>query len=219
MYLSFGSSTRAIKILLLRVRTHDRNFVPIIICNKIVAVLKTNVSSCQINDPSPQINIPCCQMNAALSNKFPKFLRQNHDPRDIYLFARGSHICVPFWPCGRALSSYFATVRIKSLGFRAENRPFLSSYKRSVMLRLGCVYMELKRRPCSAPIPEIYFIREQNWSWKQALFKLMSTRPNIKLKTNPFSVKISVDLLNTGPKSELKEGAWIAPCNRGLNME
>ena len=31
-------------------------------------------------------------MNVPLSNKFPKFLRQNHDPREIYL--QEAHIFV-----------------------------------------------------------------------------------------------------------------------------
>ena len=62
----------------LRVCTHDQNFVPLNICYKIVTLLKINVPSCQINDPHGQINVP-------LSNKFPNCLRQNHDPRDIYL--------------------------------------------------------------------------------------------------------------------------------------
>ena len=76
----------------LRVRTHDQNFVPLIICNKIVTLPKINVPSrqinvpsCQINDPPSQINVPHCQINVPLSNKHSKFLRQNHDPRYIYL--------------------------------------------------------------------------------------------------------------------------------------
>ena len=80
------------KIWCVRVHTHDQNFVPLIICDKIVTLLKINVPSCQINDPTCQKNVPHCQINVPLSNKFPKFLRQNHDPR----VARGSHICVPF---------------------------------------------------------------------------------------------------------------------------
>ena len=75
-----------------RVRTYDQNFVPLIICYKIATLSKINVPSiqmnvppCQINDPPSQINIPHCQINVPLSNKFPKFLRQNHDPGDIYL--------------------------------------------------------------------------------------------------------------------------------------
>ena len=74
------------------VRTHDQKFVPTIIRNKIVILLKINVPSCQINVPHSQINdppsqiiVPRYQANVPLSNKFPKFLRQNHDPRDIYL--------------------------------------------------------------------------------------------------------------------------------------
>ena len=54
--------------------------------------LKINVPSCQINVPPSQINdppykiiVPRYQINVPLSNKLPKFLRQNHDPRDIYL--------------------------------------------------------------------------------------------------------------------------------------
>ena len=46
-----------------RVRTHDQNFVPLIICNKIVTLLKINIPSCQINDPPSQINVPHCQTN------------------------------------------------------------------------------------------------------------------------------------------------------------
>ena len=72
--------------------THDQNFVPLIICNKIVTLLKMNVTSvqinvppCQIIDPPSQINVPHCQINVPLSNKFSRFLRQNHDPWDIYL--------------------------------------------------------------------------------------------------------------------------------------
>ena len=67
-------------------------FVSLIICNKIVTLLKINVPSCQINvppcqinDPPSQINFPHCQINVPWSNNFPNFLRQNHDPRDIYL--------------------------------------------------------------------------------------------------------------------------------------
>ena len=37
------------------------------------------------NVPPRQINVPRCQINVPLTNKFPKFLRQNHDPWDIYL--------------------------------------------------------------------------------------------------------------------------------------
>ena len=76
----------------LRVRTHDQNFVPLIIFNKIVTLPKINVPSrqinvppCQMNDPPSQINVPHCQINVPLSNKCSKFLRRNHDPRDIYL--------------------------------------------------------------------------------------------------------------------------------------
>ena len=76
----------------LRVRTHYQNFAFLIICNKIVTLLKINVPSrqinvppCQINDPTSQINVPHCQKNVPLANKCPKFLRQNHDPRDNYL--------------------------------------------------------------------------------------------------------------------------------------
>ena len=57
-----------------------------------MTLLKINVSSCQknvppcqINDPPYQINVSHCQINVPLSNKFPKILKQNHDPRDIYL--------------------------------------------------------------------------------------------------------------------------------------
>ena len=38
-----------------------------------------------MNDTPPQINVPRYQINVPLSNKFPQFSRQNHDPRDIYL--------------------------------------------------------------------------------------------------------------------------------------
>ena len=44
-----------------------------------------DVPPCQINDPPAQINVPPSQINVPLSNKFPKFLRHNFDPRDIYL--------------------------------------------------------------------------------------------------------------------------------------
>ena len=36
-------------------------------------------------DPPSQVNVPHCQINVPLSNEFPKFLRRNHDPKDIYL--------------------------------------------------------------------------------------------------------------------------------------
>ena len=78
----------------LRARTHDQNFVPLIICNKIVTLFKINVPSCQIYVPPCQMNDPLSQINVPLSNKFPKFFRQNHDQG--HLFARGSHICAPF---------------------------------------------------------------------------------------------------------------------------
>ena len=42
--------------------------------------------------PPSQINVPHCQIDVPLSNKFPEFLIQNHDPRDIY-FPEG-HIFV-----------------------------------------------------------------------------------------------------------------------------
>ena len=61
----------------LRVRTHYQNFVPLIICNKIVTLLKINVPSCQINghpcqinDPPSQIHVFHGQINVPLSNKF-----------------------------------------------------------------------------------------------------------------------------------------------------
>ena len=50
-----------------------------------MTLLKINVPSCQINVPPCQINDPSTQINVPLSNKFREFLRQNHDPRDIYL--------------------------------------------------------------------------------------------------------------------------------------
>ena len=82
-----------------RVCTHDQNFAPLIICYKIATLLKINVPSCQINVPlcqindppsqinvpPSQINVPHCHINVPLSKKFPKFLSENHDPRDIYL--------------------------------------------------------------------------------------------------------------------------------------
>ena len=59
---------------------------------KIVTLFNINVSSCrinvppcQMNYPPSQINVPQCQKNVPLSNNFPKFLRKNHDLRDIYL--------------------------------------------------------------------------------------------------------------------------------------
>ena len=62
------------------------------ICNRVVTLFKINVSSyhinvlsCQINDPPSQINVLYCQINVPFSNKYPEFLRQNHDPRDICL--------------------------------------------------------------------------------------------------------------------------------------
>ena len=76
----------------IRVRTHDQNFASLIICNKIVTLLKINFPSCrisvppcQLNDPPSQKNVPRCQINVPVSNKFPKSLRQNHDPGDIDL--------------------------------------------------------------------------------------------------------------------------------------
>ena len=61
-------------------------------CNKIVTLLQKNVPPCQMNDPPSQINVPHCQINVPLTNKILKFLRQNHDSRDIYL--REGHIFV-----------------------------------------------------------------------------------------------------------------------------
>ena len=72
---------------MLRVRTHDQNFAPLIICNKIVTFLKINAPACQItvppcqinyppsqiNVPHCQINVPRCQINVPWSNKFPRF--------------------------------------------------------------------------------------------------------------------------------------------------
>ena len=72
---------------------------PLIICIKVVSLLKINVPSCQmnippcqINDPPSERNVPHSQINVPWSNKFSKFLRQNHDPRDIDL--QDSHIFV-----------------------------------------------------------------------------------------------------------------------------
>ena len=47
----------------LRVRTHDQNFVRLIICNEIVTVLNINVLSCQVNVPPFHINDPPSQIN------------------------------------------------------------------------------------------------------------------------------------------------------------
>ena len=62
------------------------------ICYKIVTILKikcpflsNKCPSLSKNDPPSQINVPHGQINVPLSNKFPKFLRQNHDPGGIYL--------------------------------------------------------------------------------------------------------------------------------------
>ena len=41
------------------------------------------------------------------------------------------------------------------------------------LARLGCVYMRLKRACFQSQNWAIYYIRDQYWSWKQALFKLM----------------------------------------------
>ena len=51
--------------------THDQNCVPLIICSKIVTILKMNIPSCQINVPPCQINDPPYQIDVPLSNKFP----------------------------------------------------------------------------------------------------------------------------------------------------
>ena len=57
-----------------------------------MTLLKINVPSFQINahpyqinDPPSQINVHHCQIHVPWSNESPKFLRQNRDPRDIYL--------------------------------------------------------------------------------------------------------------------------------------
>ena len=68
-------------LICLRVRTHDQNFVPLIICNKIVTLLKINVPSCQINVPPCQMNDPPSQKKMSLTVKemspcqinFPRF--------------------------------------------------------------------------------------------------------------------------------------------------
>ena len=67
-----------------------------------MTLLKINVPAyqkvvppCQKNDPPSQTNAPLCQINVPLSNKLPKFLRHNHDPRDIYL--QEGHIFVPLF--------------------------------------------------------------------------------------------------------------------------
>ena len=116
-----------------RVLTHDHNFAPLIICNKIVTLLKItvpscqiNVPPCQINDPPSQINVLHCQINVPLSNKFPEFVRQNHDRRDIYL---------------------------------QEGHKFVSLFDH-LYGPLGLDDMELKTCLFSAPILEIYFIHQ-----------------------------------------------------------
>ena len=81
------------------VRTHDQNIVPLITCSQIMTLLKINVPACQTNDPPSQINVPHSQITVPLSNKFPKFLRHNHDPRDIYL--QEGHIFVSIFKLGQ----------------------------------------------------------------------------------------------------------------------
>ena len=99
--LEAGSSYRPDQLTqngLLRICSHDQNFVPLIICNKIV-------NKCPfLSNEWPSISNTCPSLSnkcPSLSNEFPKFLRQNHDSRDIYL--QEGHIFVPFWPCVRAL--------------------------------------------------------------------------------------------------------------------
>ena len=58
-------------------------------CGKMVTLLKINVPPSQINEPPSQINVPRCQINVPLSNEFPNFLGQNHDP-----YLREGHIFV-----------------------------------------------------------------------------------------------------------------------------
>ena len=115
---------------LIRVRTHDQNFVPLIICNKNVNLLKINVPSCQKNvppcqryDPPSQINVLHCQLSVPVSNKLPKFLRQNHDTRDNYL--KEGHIFVSLFDHVDGSSS-LRLFLIVTMDFRAK----MYGYKR-----------------------------------------------------------------------------------------
>ena len=102
-----------------RVRTHDQNFVPLMICNKIVTLLQINVLSWQINVPPCQINDPPFSNKCpSLANKCPLVKRYSKSfeteswPQG-HLFARWSHTCVPFWPCVRALISILNSYQLR----------------------------------------------------------------------------------------------------------
>ena len=95
---------------------------PPIICNKIATLFKMNVPSCRINfprsqiiDPPSQINVPHCQINVPLSNKFPKFLRQSHDSREIYLQEGHTFVSLidhVYGPLVQALSGQRAALQV-----------------------------------------------------------------------------------------------------------
>ena len=76
---------------LMRVRTHDQNFVPLIICNRIVTlqnkcpVLSNKCPSKSNKWPFISNKCPSLSNKCLRSNKFPKFLRQNHEPGDMIL--------------------------------------------------------------------------------------------------------------------------------------
>ena len=66
----------------------------------------------RINVPSCQIKVPPCQINFPLSNKYPKFLAQNHDPRDIYLHEGQKFVSLFDYVYGplRMMQGYFDVV-------------------------------------------------------------------------------------------------------------
>ena len=74
---------------LVRVRTHDQNFVPLVICNKTVTLPKIKVPPCQINDPPSQIKVPDCQIIIPYGPRDIQF-QEGH----IFL-SRFDHVYVP----------------------------------------------------------------------------------------------------------------------------
>ena len=134
---------------ILRVRTHDQNFASLIICNKIVILLKINVPSCQINDPPSQMNIPRCQINVPGQINFQSFWDRIMTLRT--LICQGSHICVPFWPCVRPLNMFHEFYRIifhpdYSMPKRANNVALLK-------LQTKVVFSDKVRPICLPSIP------------------------------------------------------------------
>ena len=103
-----------------------------------VPTYKKNVRPFQINDPPCQINVPYCQINVPLSNKLPKFWRQNHDPRDIYL--QEGHIFVSLFDhvYGPLSKEFKEAIQIQSFHHKKRLRVLCRRILTNISVRKNC---------------------------------------------------------------------------------